>query len=38
MKLLKLKTEPKYNEQKFIDQNWVEYSQQFFGQIEITKT
>ena len=38
MKLLKLKTEPKYNEQKFIDQNWVEHSQQFFGQIEITKT
>ena len=38
MKLLKLKTEPKYKEQKFIDQNWVEYTQQFFGQIEITKT
>ena len=38
MKLLKLKTEPKYNEQKFIDQNWVEYTRQFFGQIEITKT
>ena len=38
MRLLKLKTEPKYNEQKFIDQNWVKYTRQFFGRIEITET
>ena len=38
MQLLKLETKPKYKEQKFIDQNWVDYTQQFFGQIEITKT
>ncbi len=37
VQLLKLDYKPKYKEKKFIDRNWVDYTQQFFGRIEITK-